>query len=224
MGAPTKTSTAAAKKRKRRVPIWLVLVLLVFNPFTAVALALVIRVAIVEAFEIDGPSGSPSYQHGDRVAVWKMSFGLFLPFAREASTGWGEPALGDVVIAQTEEHIDVLKRVVALPGDTVELRGRELIRNGQPVPRAILGPATGTASICVREALDGVSYAILEDELAEPWEMEPITVPAGHVVLLGDNRDRSNDSRRFGPVPIAWLKGRVGPHYMTASPRVTCPE
>lgn len=222
MGAPTKT---AAAKRKRRLPIWLLLVLLTFNPCTAAALAVVIRVAIVEAFEIDGPSSSPSYQHGDRVAVWKTSFGLFLPFTNEAGTTWGTPALGDVVIARSPvEDVDIIKRVVGLPGDTVELRGRALVRNGQPVPRVILGPAMGTSSICVRETLEGVSYPILEEELGEPWDMDPITVPAGHVLLLGDNRDRSNDSRRFGPVPIARLEGRVGPRYMTASPRVTCPE
>lgn len=222
MGAPTKT---AAAKRKRRLPLWLLLVLLTFNPCTAVAVAVAIRVAIVEAFEIDGPSSSPGYQNRDRVAVWKTSYGLFLPFTDEAAMTWGTPALGDVVIARSPaDGIDIIKRVVALPGDTIEIRDGALVRNGQPVPRVILGPATGHSSICVRETLDGLRYTILEDELAPPMAMAPITLPAGHVFLLGDNRHRSHDSRVFGPVPITRLKGRVGPHYLTASPRVTCPE
>ena len=78
----------------------------------------------------------------------------------------------------------------------------------------------------MRESLGDRTYVVLEHPGVPGEDAPPRTVPEGHVFLLGDNRDRSNDSRnpRIGMVAIEQLKGSVGMHYLRASERITCPE
>jgi signal peptidase I len=194
--------------------------------FGAIALAIVVRVALYEAFEIDGPSSAPAYADGDRVVVGKYAYGLFLPFSDEASTVWGEPAIGEVVILRSpRDNIDVIKRIVGLPGDRIEIRADALYRNGETVTRRELGEAIdGTdAEMCFEESVGDTRWVILESQFNPPEDMAEVTVPADHVFVLGDNRDRSFDSRAFGMVPFTRLKGLVLSHYVTADDRIACP-
>lgn len=203
------------------------LVVLFLNPCT---LTLGIRAGVLETFVLDGPSMAPAYQHGDRVVVAKYSYGLFLPFASEASVSWGVPELGDVVIARDPySGFDIAKRVVGLPGDEIEIRDRAVVRNGTPLMRRELGPTLGGewgSMRCIEERVGDRAWTILEDDGAVRDTIGPITIPDGHVFLLGDNRDRSNDSRnpRIGPVPIVRLKGRVALRYFAGSSRIECPN
>ncbi|MDW8362760.1 MAG: signal peptidase I [Myxococcales bacterium] len=188
----------------------------------AVALAAFIRIVLFEPFEIDGPSMEPSLLHGDRVIVAKYAFGLLLPFQDEALVTWGTPSLGDVVIVHSPmDGEDIVKRVVGLPGDVIEVRGETLYRNDRPVPREELGAcdpseqhvetARGPTTPCVvyRETLEGRAHRTSQWRFARPIDFGPELVPRDHVFVLGDHRDASNDSRRFGPVPISRIKGRA---------------
>ena len=101
----------------------------------AVLLAIFIRIVLFEAFEIDGPSMEPTLQHGDRVVVAKMLYGLFLPYTHEAVMTWGSPHLGDVVIVNSPaDGVDIVKRVIGVAGDTIEIRDGRILRNGDAVP------------------------------------------------------------------------------------------
>ena len=197
----------------------------------AVLLAVFIRVVLFEAFEIDGPSMEPTLQNGDRVVVAKMLYGLFLPWTHDAALSWGEPHLGDVVIVHSPlDGVDIVKRVIGVAGDTIEVRGREIIRNGEALPIEDLGPchddeqleidSTDSCHVFEETLPDGdggeLTYRVSDSD-NYVRSTHPVTVPEGHVFVRGDHRDRSNDSTnpRIGPVPINRIKGRALSIYLS---------
>ncbi|MEM9863547.1 MAG: signal peptidase I [Myxococcota bacterium] len=191
----------------------------------AVLLAIFIRIVLFEAFEIDGPSMEPSLQSGDRVVVAKMLYGLFLPWTDDALLSWGEPQLGDVVIVHSPlDGVDIVKRVVGVAGDTIEVRDRQIIRNGEPLPIEDLGPCdrseqqdtNDTECRVYEETLGELSYRVSDSgHFRAPTRAT--TIPEGHVFVRGDHRDRSNDSTNplIGPVHISRIKGRALAIYLS---------
>ena len=157
----------------------------------ALLLALVIRTFVVQAFKIPSGSMLPTLQIGDHILVNKFIYGprLEVPLTQWSLgqlPGFREPRAGDVVvfIYPKERDKDFIKRIVAVAGQTVESRGNKVIIDGKQVedPHAHY------------EKRDHVDFG-------------PYTVPAGHVFVMGDNRDESYDSRFWGPVPIQDIKG-----------------
>jgi len=185
----------------------------------AIALAIVIRVVIFEAFEIDGPSMEPTLLNGDRVVVAKFPFGLFLPGTSEAVANWGTPSVGDVVIIKSPlDDIDIVKRVIGVPGDTIEMHDDAVWRNGEPIHRRVLGPCRETESSenptdCewIEEGVGALRWRTSHSYYSPHEDMGPMVVPPGHIFVLGDHRDRSNDSRnpRVGMIPVTRVKGRA---------------
>ncbi|MAQ14347.1 MAG: signal peptidase I [Sandaracinus sp.] len=188
----------------------------------AVLLAVFIRIVLFEAFEIDGPSMEPTLLNGDRVVVAKMLYGLFLPKMNEAVLSWGEPHLGDVIIVHSPaDDVDIVKRVMGVPGDTVQQREDGFYRNGELVERREVGPCNPDERLedpfddldeCIiyEETVAGRSFRISDSGHGERIG-PPVTVPPGHVYVRGDHRDRSNDSTNphIGAVPIERVKGRA---------------
>ena len=157
----------------------------------ALLLALVIRTFVVQAFKIPSGSMLPTLQIGDHILVNKFIYGprLEVPLTQWSLgqlPGFREPRAGDVVvfIYPKERDKDFIKRIVAVAGQTVESRGNTLMIDGKKVEDAHAH----------YEKRDHVDFG-------------PYTVPAGHVFVMGDNRDESYDSRFWGPVPIQDIKG-----------------
>jgi signal peptidase I len=157
----------------------------------ALLLALVIRTFVVQAFKIPSGSMLPTLQIGDHILVNKFIYGprLEVPLTQWSLgqlPGFREPRAGDVVvfIYPKERDKDFIKRIVAVAGQTVESRGNKVFIDGKQVedPHAHY------------EKRDHVDFG-------------PYAVPAGHVFVMGDNRDESYDSRFWGPVPIQDIKG-----------------
>lgn len=185
----------------------------------AVLLAFFIRIVLFEAFEIDGPSMEPTLLNGDRVVVAKFPFGLFLPFTNEAVVSWGMPDPGNVVIVKSpSDDIDIVKRVIGVPGDRIEIREDVIWRNGEPIHYRVLGPCLEEESSedptdCewIEEGIGEERWRTSHSLLSVPESYSTMLVPPGHIFVMGDHRDRSNDSRnpRVGMIPIERVKGRA---------------
>jgi signal peptidase I len=163
------------------------------------------------------PSGSmePSIRPGELVLVNKLAYDLKVPFTTRHLAEWGNPARGDVVILFSPADGErLVKRVVGLPGDTVEMRDERLWINGRvldysPASAADLA-GTETSTVVATESLGAHPHAVQ----ALPGRpalrtFGPIRVPAGQYFVLGANRDNSNDSRYIGFIDRARIVGRA---------------
>lgn len=162
----------------------------------AVLLALFIRTFVVQAFKIPSGSMEPTLEVGDHILVNKFIYGVKLPYLQTTLIPVGQPHRGDVIvfIYPVDKSKDFIKRVVGLPGDTIEIVGRKISINGQPY-----------------EDKHGY-YADRRDSLndtAADFRYGPITVPKKHFFVMGDNRDHSYDSRYWGFVPAKSVKGKA---------------
>jgi signal peptidase I len=182
--------------------------------------ALHIRSSLFEAFRIPAASVYPNIIPNDRILVNKTAY------------RHSDPRRGDLVLFRPpNEHwrSHYIKRIVALPGDTVSLQSGRLYINGQELPLEPLEPtAVGAPGLEIdgrivpgeyaRETNGSSEYVIFRagpnDETAA--EFSPMTVPEHHCFVLGDNRDRSRDSRNFGPIPFAAVRGRADYIYWPA--------
>jgi signal peptidase I len=165
------------------------------------------------------PSGSmmPTVLAGDRILVDKMAFDLRLPLTHIRLARLGEPRRGDIVTVDSRQAGELLlKRVVGLPGDVIELRDNVLTINGNAAsydPVAV-APASGDGVDDARysdERLDGMSHLVRLAH-ANPGlrsSYGPVVVPPEHYLMLGDNRDNSADSRYYGFFARDELMGRT---------------
>ncbi len=187
----------------------------------AVLVALLLRAFVFEAFKIPSGSMIPTLAIGDQLFVNKIIFGLRIPFTTTRLVHGQTPKRGDVVvfIYPHTPHDDYIKRVVGLPGDDIKVIDGILSINGAPVQRRSLGSgeywdwdaALGWqrfAAQAFEEQLDDHRFTVLQDNERSTRDFGPYKVPAGHVWVMGDDRDRSADSRAWGPVPFDNLVGR----------------
>jgi signal peptidase I len=165
------------------------------------------------------PTGSmqPTIRIGDRIVVNRMAYDLRVPFTHLALLHRAEPQRGDIVVidsAATGERL--VKRIVGLPGDRIALRGNVLYLNGRAATyraASVTGIADDQAQPAsyADESIAGRHHLIrLACYLPSPMSnYGPVTVPAGHYLAMGDNRDDSYDSRYFGFVPREEIVGRA---------------
>jgi signal peptidase I len=164
---------------------------------------------VFEAFYIPTESMAPNFLDGDHILVNKLAYRHRLP------------RRGDVIVFRppTKPGLTWIKRVIALPGDTVEVRANEVLVNGRKLERDRVPPAAVPAPLdgeVFEETNAGRRYRILigKDESANQAKT---VVPEGTCYVLGDHRDRSLDSREFGPVPLGSILGSVPYIYLPAA-------
>jgi len=170
----------------------------------------------------DVPSGSmrPNLIEGDRIFVNKLAYDLKLPFTTMRLAHWSNPQSGDVVVFYSPFNGQrLVKRVIGLPGDVVELRGNQLLINGRSIVYEEVGsdPLDGMGlkerpiAAFATEQLPGRTHLIstLPTARSPRSDFGPVQVPEGYYFMMGDNRDNSFDSRFYGPVPRAQILGRA---------------
>jgi signal peptidase I len=175
----------------------------------AVFLALFIRAFVIQAFKIPSGSMEDTLLVGDHLIVSKFAYGIQMPkpamikvmgvtvpfFSTTLINTWGSVERGDIIVFRFpgDRHKDYIKRAIALPGETVEVRNRVIYINGQKIDDPY-----GVHKVSGYEEVD---------ERANNFG--PYKVPEGHVFAMGDNREKSYDSRFWGPVPIKEIKGKA---------------
>ena len=159
----------------------------------ALVLALVLRTFIIQAFKIPSGSMLETLQIGDHLLVNKFLYGLKWPFSDNYAVQGIDPERGDIVVFKypNNRDIDYIKRIIGIPGDVIEIRSKQLLRNGQPVRENYIKHSQPNLILPVRD------------------NFGPVTVPQGQYFVMGDNRDDSQDSRFWGFVARPDLHGKA---------------
>jgi signal peptidase I len=167
----------------------------------AVILALFIRTFVVQAFKIPTGSMEETLLIGDHLLVNKFVFGPTVTAAERTLLPIGTIKRRDVLVFKYPEEPDrdFIKRVIGLPGETVELREKKVYINGTALDEPYVHFLTAPAS--PSEFHEVTSFDVRE-------RYGPVTVPADHYFVMGDNRDNSQDSRYWGFLPRENIKGK----------------
>jgi len=192
--------------------------------FPVLLLVLVFRGFIFEPFRVPSNSMMPTLLTGDFILVNKFDYGLRLPILNSKIIDFSKPERGDVIVFRypNYEHsagysgVDFIKRVVALPGDTISYEKDQLTVNGETVDYRKIGSYEGIDSgkamsgyRHIREKINEADHDILLHPLGYSRELSKTTVPEGHYFVMGDNRPHSSDSRFWGYVPESYILGKA---------------
>jgi signal peptidase I len=160
----------------------------------ALVIALCVRSSVVQAFWVPSGSMLPTIQIGDHIFVNKLAYSLRVPLIETEIFHLGEPDRNEIVvfISPVDPDTDLIKRIIAIGGDTVEIRNKKVLVNGAPIDDA---------------------HAFFDDpEISKQGQRDnygPVKVPEGKFFVLGDNRDHSYDSRFWGFADVATVKGKA---------------
>ena len=155
----------------------------------AVVIAVVLRLFVVQTFYIPSGSMLPTLQIGDRILVNKLSYRIHGIHR------------GDIVVftrppLEPPQYQDLVKRVIGLPGETIQAVGGRITIDGKPLAEPWLTPA--------------MQHSTYPTPDGRPFDLaQPFTIPAGEIFVMGDNRTNSADSRTFGPIPESTIVGKV---------------
>jgi signal peptidase I len=191
----------------------------VFSTLLLVLTVFSFRSAIADWNDVPTGSMKPTILIGDRIFVNKLAYDLKIPFTSTRVVTWDDPDRGDIVICWSPaDGARLVKRVVAVSGDVIEMKNGALIINGRRLPYEAAGRSQFTRALGTEtnqyqfftEDLTGIRHTVA----ATPGKKAirnfgPVTVAADQYFMMGDNRDNSADSRYFGFVPRADVVGRV---------------
>ena len=193
--------------------------------FPIFLIVLLLRAFLVEPFRIPSGSMMPTLLVGDFILVNKFTYGIRVPVTKTKLIELNQPQRGDIVVFRwpVNPRLDYIKRVVGLPGDRIRYQNKTLFINDQPMKIEAVGPyqpegsgMRALGSIEGREMLGDVEHPVLVSPVAPDFssgcrflEYREVRVPEGHFLMVGDNRDDSNDGRCWGFVPEQNLVGKA---------------
>lgn len=178
-----------------------------------------IRSAVADWNDVPTGSMNPTILEGDRVFVDKLAYSLRFPLTRWHLIDFAEPKRGDIVVfISPHDGTRLVKRVIGLPGDTVELRANQLLLNGKPVDydpvsadkRREIAPTMPQNWPVAIEELPARSHPVMGKPSVQALRsFGPVKVPKDNIFAMGDSRDDSFDSRYFGPVDENRILGKA---------------
>ena len=203
--------------------------------FPVLLIVFLLRSFVAEPFKIPSSSMRPTLEVGDFILVNKFAYGIRLPIIEKKIIATGEPQRGDVIVFRypINPSQDFIKRVIGLPGDQVVYQDKKLVVNGVPLPQTTDGSygylegLTYVTTERISERSGAKEYTIAVNPAAQP--VYPLNVrsfpgkencvyndrgfsckvPAGSYLMMGDNRDNSDDSRYWGFVPDDHIRGKA---------------
>jgi signal peptidase I len=206
----------ADREETRFAAVWhgwvrpLVVVLLVVTSF---------RSALADWHDVPTQSMEPTILAGDRIAVNKLAYDVRVPFTTWRLATWDDPQRGEIVtFIAPHDGRRYVKRVIGVAGDRVAMHANRLTINGSIVPLERIDSRASSFDdlsdpgphLFAREALGAERHAIMMLPARRAQRtFDEVSVPPGHVLVMGDNRDNSGDSRRFGFIPVEAISGRV---------------
>ena len=170
----------------------------------------VFRSAVADWYTVPTGSMKPTIQEGDRIIVNKMAYDLKFPFSQTTLFKTGEPNRGEIVVFESVAADNrLIKRMIGLPGDSVEMINETLYINGVELSYKIT--EQNAQQLFAIEQVGSIAHRIRidKDKSNQLSNFSSITVPKGHYLVLGDNRRNSSDSRVYGLVPRHELKGKA---------------
>ena len=172
--------------------------------FIFLGLMLFVRAGVADWYYIPSGSMEPTIEVGDRIFVNKLAYDVKVPFTDISLTETGSPSRGDIIVFDSKAADNrLIKRIVGLPGDRIAMRNNVLYLNNQPLHYS--GDDEDK-----QEQLGEVLHQIHLDKTGSPLSsFNTVTVPEHHVLVLGDNRNNSADSRVHGFIPMDEIIGKA---------------
>ncbi len=176
----------------------------------AIVIAVLVRTFILSAYKIPTESMFPTLRVGDFIVGSKLSYGFKLPFTDGKVFFASAPKRGDVVIFKCLKSGfgECIKRVVALPGDRVQIIKKNLIINNKKAEYQSL-PRKSSVKVSIIEKIGRSQRVISITQDRELDDYGPVVVPPGHFFVLGDSRDEAEDSRIMGVIPYSKLRAKA---------------
>lgn len=177
-----------------------------------IVLVMSLRWALIEPFVIPSGSMIPNLLIHDHIFVQKFSYGLHFPFTNKWLIKWSQPQRGDIVVFKYPQNPDVyyIKRLIGLPGDTVEVNSGRITVNRETLGlRPVDEPTFEEGFHYFTETTGTKSYTVRFMHEENMPMVKAYTVPEGHFFFMGDNRDQSSDSRSWGFVKDEYIVGKA---------------
>lgn len=194
---------------------------------------LAFRSSVVDWNDVPTGSMKPNILEGDRIYVNKLAYDLKVPFTTWHVAEWDNPKRGEVVVFfSPQDGIRLVKRVIGVPGDVVELRSNQLFINGKAAGYEPLDTGVRTEMArqigfdaegkeFLEESLNGLKHPMMRNPMgpSDRSTYGPFPVPPGKYFMMGDNRDNSNDSRFYGAVDRSLIAGRASRVVLSVDPQ-----
>lgn len=181
------------------------------------AFIVLFRVSVADQYHVPSGSMEPTIAIGDRILVNKLIYHVKVPFTNLVLFRTGEPQRGDIIVFERpSDHTVMVKRLIGLPGDFIEIEtgfirvnGETFFLPGEDPPELLSSARSNGVPLRYHEIMSGHEYTVQRLPYREQYEPIKFRMPEDHFFFMGDNRDNSLDSRAWGTVPRDLLKGRA---------------